>query len=245
MDRMFPRKRNGKIDFSIIMFQFKFADKMTFNISNIKLTYGIILTTIISTYGLYKKAEILDYYDIVVKLPRHEKLMKKVNDKKMVDLDAKYQKKFEELGIQDGDVTFEKCKKAIENAKIEDEDEIALLTDYYAPGPVFQALRDDYTHRTIDQKAKKVTTQRPIELNVFGANCSSCKTMSYLNCMRIALRARHFQKVEDKKQWSESILGNYRLVEPYVLRNQNCDGKYMTTTIRNDIIHYIVGGKQK
>jgi len=199
---------------------------------NIKLTSGILLTTIISI-GLYKQAEILDYYDRVVKLPRHKKLMKKVNDKTMAYLDCKYQRKFEELGIQDGDITFEKCKKAIENAKIEDEDEIALLTDYYAPGPVFQALRDDYTHKI------------PIELKVFGPNCSSCKTMSYLNCMRIALRARHFQKVEDKKQWSESILGNYRLVEPYVLRNQKCDGKYMTTTIRNDIIDYIVSEKQK
>ena len=165
--------------------------------------------------------------------------MKQVNDKKFLSLDSKFQEKFRRLGIMEGDVTFEKCKKAMDHVDPIDFDDMVELTDYYAPGPVLQALRDGYTQRTMNTEGKRVQ-ERPIELNVFREDCSSCKTMTYLTCMRVQLRANQSSDPKTKRHLAVAILTNYRLVEHFVARNAECDGKYMTRTIRKDLVKYIV-----
>ena len=108
-------------------------------------------------------------------------------------------------------------------------------------GLVLQALRDGYTQRTMNTEGNRYRTQeRPIELNVFREDCSSCKTMTYLTCMRVQLRANQSSDPKTKRHLAVAILTNYRLVEHFVARNPVCDGKYMTRTIRKDLVKYIV-----
>ena len=96
------------------------------NIQNVKITLpsivlmaGMVLGVPIAfTY----QTTFRDIYDKHILLPRHEKLMKQVNDKKFLSLDSKFQEKFRRLGIMEGDVTFEKCKKAMDHVDPKDFD---------------------------------------------------------------------------------------------------------------------------
>ena len=104
-------------------------------------------------------------------------------------------------------------------------------------GPILQALRDGYTQRTINEKGE-VVKEIPIELNVFRNDCSSCKAMAYITCMHTVSRTNQISDKDTKRQLANAILTNYRLLEHFVVRNQICDGKYMTRTIRNDVAEY-------
>lgn len=132
------------------------------------------------------------------------KLNKKNNDIEMNKKDIlyqKYEKRVQSLGIMDGNVSFEKCKKAMDDAnENKNEDEINEITEL-----------SDHLHGSL-RKGNAI---------LFHHDCSHCKTIAYITCIRIMNRTNQFSNKKSKEMSANAILSNYQHIEPYIEKKRN------------------------